>query len=154
MSMYDELAHRLNLGLEEYKPIPLAEVRNIRYKGEDFPFVVFENKQNHRGIAISYSEGYWIIEYLGTHVTVPDMEDIDEFILENYVLPIFADMLVVAAMSDGSRYTFMTTELENKKFTSGELDGDPDTQIICWSGALNREVELRCKAYARRLWRK
>ncbi len=153
MNLYQDLARKLNARLQEFKPIPKAEVRKLRYKGDDYPFVAFENPQNHMGIALSYNEEEWTVEFLGTHCHVPDMEDIDEYLLMTYILPVFADILVVVAMPDGTRVCADVQKVKEAEFKKSELWDDPDIIVLCWSGQLDPDIALRCKAYARRILR-
>lgn len=150
MNIYERLSKELNSRLSEYDTPVRAEVRTLEYRGADYPFVALVNPQNGMGIAVDYSDGEWTVEFLGAHAHVPDMEDIGDYIFGNYVLPVLAEVLVVAAMPDGSRVVMDVRRVEEKEFSAGELAGDPDIALLSWSGKLPEETARRCKAYARR----
>lgn len=152
MNIYERLAKYFNDRLAELSAGQKAEVRSLRYKGEDYPYVVFENVENQMGIAISYNDGEWTVEFLGTHVHVPDMEEADEYLFMNYVLPILADVLVVAIMPDGGQVCVDILRIENEEFSAAELKDAADITVLSWSGSLGEEAAARCAAYARRVY--
>lgn len=153
MNIYEQLAKKLNARLAEYETPVRAEVRSLTHKGVVYPFVAFENPQNHMGIAINYDEGEWTIEFLGTHGRELDMEDFDEYLFGAYILPILADVLVVAIMPDGGQVTVDTRRLDGEGFSDAALSEAADVKILSWSGNLPEETLMRCRAYARRLYK-